>query len=245
MKIIESIRSQAIWGKLACVSAILTALSPLFLVYEHFEDPFFMWPKLAVGAIRLLVLAPGLYLAVFSLWHWHTRHRGKNSFAWLLFFACYAFLFPYLAFFLPALAYFVVHVAPDVLEVGAYRKEPTAVSVRALPKRYQYIRGALFIFGILLLTWGLAGAIAIRISHTAIFDIYYSCLRHKVGEPLSQGEADAIWTAAKVGKGFVRLLFGLACATALGCVLVLASQRLRWRLLDDEQKDELKKRIGI
>ena len=238
----------AMGWKLAFVAAVSSfATLPIWVTlhFGYFPNSFSL--PLVVPLLAILAL-PVVYLLAFSLWHWRTRYAGKHHLAWPILFVVTAWpLFstlPGSAF--TSLAYFILHILPDARGKGIYANPKplsTAFPASSLPQSYQLAQSACFVAGWTLVIGGVLFAAITCFASFAIWNIFEDALPRHVGEEISESIAAALWTVSQLAKinGLTSLLS--AIAAALGASLVYASQRLRWRLLEEQEKEELRKSI--
>jgi len=246
-----------IWWKFAIASATLDILTlPVWMCLEF--DVFGLdsligsvvrnhsplWLIIPISAVLTL---PVIYLIVFIFWHWHTRYVGQHQLAWPILFAVTIWpLFKEPGCVLTALLYFFLHVVPDIRCKGAYvsqlsvsRTQPQA----SLPKSYQLAKSACFVLGWSLVIGGLLAATIMCVAHFLIWNRLEATLPGVVGTQITDQITTILWLASQIGKitGFTSLLSVIAAA--IGAALIQVSQRMRWRLLDEQEKEELRKSI--
>lgn len=235
-------KQPSIWWRLTPFAAVFCILSIPFWAAPSLD--FIPLPELplpipAYIPLYAILLVTILYLAAFSIWHWRTRYGGRRPFAWCLFFALCAGHFA--AFCLPAVAYFFVHILSDLRSKGAYA--PTTPSsdpssFPPLPARYQYAKSSCFVLGWFLIVFGLFCATVTLVAHFMVWNVFEEAIAANVGEEITESVSSSLWVGSQAGKITNLTSFLAAVGCAIGAVLLFTSQRLRWRLLnDDERKD--------
>lgn len=237
-----------IWWKLAVASAVLDIVTIpvwIYLGLGRFPESCPIWPTVPLCGMLSL---PVIYLVVFALWHWRTRYAGKCHLAWPILFGITALplLHTLPCVVLTALVYFFLHLVPDMRSKGAYALPPTFVVVppaSPLPNNNQIAKSACFIVGWLLVIGGVfAGAITC-IAHWVIWNRFEDILPGEVGKQMTDGIAKSLYLASQIGKITVITCLLSVLAAAVGAVLIQVSQRMRWRLLDEQEKEEIRKSI--
>lgn len=223
-----------IWWKLTPIAAILTVASWVgwFYVKDHRPD----WPLWMRFSLLICIFLPNMYLSIFALWHWRTRYKGRwHPFAWAVAFVLWWT-------YLPALGYFLGEILPDMRGKGAYATPPEYPDdPPSLLKQYQYVKSVCYILGWVLLAWAFYASVTIAFAHWMMIDLFVDKLPEGVPKDISANMAKilvAFFTAQKTSFAIV----GIAgiCST-VGAILLCISQRMRWRLLDEKEKSEIKK----
>lgn len=229
----EDVREQRfnVWWKLTPLAAVLTVLTWLCLMYIKFEEPeLSLWYLLPL-CIGLLL--PNAYLSTFALWHWKTQYRGRWPFAWAIAFVLWWA-------YLPGLAYFLSYIVPELRGKDAYSKAPEAMMPPVhLPKEYRYLKSAFFVVGSFLVLWGLFATVVVAIAHWCIVPVFTDAIPQNIPEKFSQETGSALLMfSASVSVMFTTVAIS-GMATALGAILLYSSQRMRWRLLDEKDKESI------
>ena len=236
-----------IWWKLAIVSLVINIISIPFWIFLYFSTialrpiipPHLTWLLFAFFA-----LSSG-YFSVFVIWHWRTRYAGSNHLIWpilavILLWPNFVLLMSGTIFI--SLAYFFMHVFPDIRKKGAYAISPV-IEVKPpaspIPPKYQLARSACFTLGWALLILGIASALLSCWSHFVCWNALEQALPGLVGKPFTKDKSDALILASYVGKTAVLTNVVCSLGIALGGILLYISQRMRWRLLDDHEKEKL------
>jgi hypothetical protein len=241
-------RKLNIWWKLALVSAVLDVLTLPVWVFLHLGRFPESYPIPLVVPLCALLSLPVLYLTIFALWHWRTGYAGRHHLAWLILFVVTAWpLFQTLpGSVFVALAYCLVHLVPDARGRGAYATPPS-VQVRPpatpLPRSYRLAKSACFVLGWVLVVGGVLAAAITCGADILIWNNFQDTLPHETGKVLSESKASALWVACQIAKTTSVTCLLSALATALGAVLIQISQRLRWRLLDESQRQGMMESI--
>ena len=241
-----------IWWKLALVSAIINIVTfpgwvllrfggilfgDLYEEYGHYSIIFLCW----------FLVIPLVYFSVFCLWHWRTRYAGKYHIVWPIFTVVTYWpggLTTLPGSFFVAIIYFFMHILPDIRRKGAYANPPKLVidpPATPLPKKYTLLKTACFATGWSLIIIGLHAAILSCIAHFFIWGVFASRIPHLVGDPFTYKISKGLLLAVDVSK--ICVVSSLLCAitTAIGAIFIQISQRIRWRLLEEEEKKELRK----
>jgi hypothetical protein len=248
-----------IWWKLGIASAIISFVSyPAWFLFHWSDKIFPSSDKLAT------ILAPYAYIivvcfwlsgfavaffSVFCIWHWRTRYAGRNHIVWpIITVLAYwpAFINPLPASFFVAIVYFFVHILPDIRRRGTYANPAiTAIEPPAtpLPKQYKLAKSACFTIGWSLIILSLIVSIIALIASFVILNILARRLPKLVGENITKQISSALVLSTDVSKTCIVTNFLCAITAAIGAIFIQVSQRLRWRLLDEEDKKELKKNI--
>ena len=238
-----------IWWKLAFASALVDVLAMPVWIGSHFGCvPRFM-PIPAMPLVLALLALPVVYLLIFVLWHWRTRYAGRHHLAWPILFVVTSWpLFSTLpGSVFTALAYCALHLVPDARGKGAYACEvaPLTLSPPAtpLPKGYQLAKSACFVVGWALVIVGLVAAATTCVLDFMIWNVFEQTLPNQIGKEFTKAVSSTLWGAGQIAKvtGLTSLL--AVVAATVGAILIQVSQRLRWRLLDEMEKEELKKII--
>lgn len=224
-----------IWWKLTPVAAVLTVLTWFGIMYIRFEEP-----ELSLWIIFLLyagLLFPNIYLSTFSLWHWKIRYRGRWPFAWAIMFVLWWG-------YLPGLGYFLLYILPEMRGNDPYSKPPEAhAQPSPLPSKYRYVKSTCFIVGSSLLFFGVLWAIITAIAFWMMIGVCRAGLPRSVPERISADAAqalDTIFLAMALMQTYVAVA---AVCAGLGGILLCVSQRMRWRLLDQKEKETLEENI--
>lgn len=221
----------SIWWKLTPAAAILTVIGWLGWMLLRMQGPGW-WPWLLV-CIWICLFCPNMYLSAFALWHWKTRYRGRWPFAWAV-----AFIIWWA--YLPGLVYFLSYVLPELRGRDAYSKPLESYSqASALPPKYTYLKAICFVVGLFLVIFGLVAATVTLIAHFSIWNVFEDILLQQVGKRFTESMSNALWCGSQVGKVTVATSFLSALGASVGAVLLVVSQRIRWRLLDEKQKESI------
>jgi hypothetical protein len=218
-----------IWWKLTPLAAVLTVLTWLVLMYIKFEEPeLSLWHLLPIYVGLWL---PNAYLSTFALWHWKTRYQGRWPFAWAIAFVLWWA-------YLPGLAYFLSYILPELRGKDPYSKPPEALVLPdPLPQKYRYLKSAFFIIGSFLVLWGLFATVVVAIAHWCIVPVFNDAIPQNIPEKFSQETGSALLMfSTSVSVMFTTVAIS-GMATALGAILLYFSQRIRWRLLDEKEKE--------
>jgi hypothetical protein len=237
-----------IWWKIAFASAVLDVVTlPVWIALQMGRVPKSFPLALTVPLTAFLAL-PVVYLFVFSLWHWRTRYAGRHHLTWPILFVLTGW--PILST-LPgsvftSLAYFFLHLLPDARGRGIYATPPVrtlAPPASPVPKKYQLAQSACFVLGWILVIGGLFAAAETCKAHFAIWNYFDHALLREVGKELTKAKFNALWVGSQTGKITVLACLFSALASAVGAGFIYVSQRLRWRLLDEQEKEELGRSI--
>lgn len=219
-----------IWWRLCPVAALLTVAGLFGFCAIKFE-----WIELSVWLtipVYFATFLPNLYLTSFSLWHWRTRHRGAHPFGWALAFALFWA-------YLPALAYFWLHIDPDMRNRRQYSLGFSKPELPRYPQKYNILRSALFVVGGAMVFWGIFSSVTITVAHFVIFDVFDDTVMRHVGKGLTQGEVNALHISSFIHRLTMATAGISALAGSVGGLLLALSQRIRWRLLDQKEKESL------
>lgn len=250
----EKKRKLNIWWKLAVASAFINIISFPFWILLRFADVlfndeyYFEYAHYSFLIVCWLCAIPIIYFGIFCIWHWRTRYKGKNPIAWPIF--TVLTYWPGGLTFLPgsffvAIVYFFMHIIPDIRNKGPYSEKPSELeishSVAPLPKKYKLAKGACFVTGWALIILGLYTVILSTIAHFTIWDIFAQRIPHLVGEKITHQISKALLLSVDVSK--ISVVSSVLCAflTVIGAIFIQVSQKLRWRLLEEEEKEELRK----
>jgi hypothetical protein len=240
--------SSATWWKLAFVSAAIDVVTLPAWVILHFGLLSESFPIPLVVPLSAVLALPVLYLMTFAVWHWRTRYAGRHHLAWLILFVITAWpLFQTLpASVFVALAYCVVHLVPDARGRGAYATPP-APRVRPpaspLPRSYRLAKSACFVLGWVLVVGGVLAAAITCVTDIAIWNLFQDTIPNETGKVLTESKASALWVACQIAKTTSITCLLSALAAAAGAILIQISQRLRWRLLDEQDRQIIMKSI--
>jgi hypothetical protein len=220
-----------IWWKLTPLAAVLTVLTWLVLMYIKFEEPeLSLWHLLPIYVGLLL---PNAYLTTFALWHWKTRYRGRWPFAWAIAFVLWWA-------YLPSLTYFLAYILPELRENDPYSKPPEALlSPGPLPQKYRYLKSAFFIIGSFLVLWGLFATVIVAIAHWMMVPILRETIAPKIPEEFSRGTGRGLLTCTLAMSVMFTTVAISGMTTAVVAILLYFSQRMRWRLLDEKDKESI------
>jgi hypothetical protein len=226
----EQVKKQFnIWWKLTPVAAVLTVAGWLGWMFIKTLSPAW-WPWLLI-CIWLCLFCPNMYLSAFSLWHWKTRYRGRWPFAWAVAFVIWWA-------YLPSLVYFLSYVLPELRGKDAYSKPPEAYpQISQLPPKYTYLKSTCFVVGLFLVVFGLVSATVTLIAHFAIWNVFEESLPAQIGKPFTESMSNALWCGSQAGKVTVATSFICAVGAGIGAILLVVSQRIRWRLLEEQEKE--------
>ena len=244
-----------IWWKLAIASVIINILTiPLWvllrwgeilLMYQNKLMPTYAHYSLIIFCSILAI--PLVYFSVFCIWHWRTRYAGKYPLSWpILVVLTY---WPNIITTLPgsffiAIVYFFMHIIPDLKEKGVYANPPSIridSSAPKLPKSFELAKSACFTIGWALLVLSLLAASLTLKANFTIWNVIANRIPQLVGEPFSEKFAEAFIGIIEITKICVITSFLCVIGIAIGAIFIYTSQKLRWRLLEDEEKEELKK----
>ena len=221
-----------IWWKLAKISAISTIVLIVLLGYRRVEE--LDWPLWCVIVSIVFTVISNLYLSVFSLWHWKTRYKGQYPFAWCLFFV-------YCWFVVPSLVYFFSHILPDINGKGIYAKPPDIPELSSLQSKYKIVKSFCFVSGWVLICLGIIYSIRFFVAELTISDLFRDALVAHSPKDITDATAQAVIVYSRCMTFTSIMLFISSICIALGGLLIYASQRIRWRLLEEEEKEEIKK----
>jgi hypothetical protein len=237
-----------IWWKIAFIAAVFdVATLPVWIIIHFGLYGKFIPIPLLIPLFAILAL-PVAYLLIFSLWHWRTRYVGRHPLAWPILFVITAWpLFSTLpGSVFASVAYCLLNILPDARGRGAYAPSvPLALSPPAspLPANYQLAKSACFVLGWSMVIGGVLAAATTCIGVFVIWNRFEIMIPHQIGQQFTESMSSALWVGSQVAKvcGVTCLLAAIAAAG--GAVLIQISQRLRWRLLDEQDKEEIKKGI--
>lgn len=240
--------STATWWKLAFVSAAVDVVTLPIWAILHFGLLSESFPIPLVGPLCAVLALPVLYLTVFSLWHWRTRYAGRHHVAWLILFVVSAW--PLLET-LPgsvfvALAYCIVHLVPDARARGPYASPPTLrvnPPTTPLPKSYALAKSTCFVLGWALVVGGILVAAITCGVDIFIWNEWQDTIPHEIGNVLTDSKGAALWVACQIAKTTSITCLLAAIAAAVGAVLIQISQRLRWRLLEEQDRQKMMESI--
>ncbi|MCC5849537.1 MAG: hypothetical protein JJU29_15760 [Verrucomicrobia bacterium] len=232
-------KGAALWWKLAFVCAailllslplrLLTVLDFLDILYSNIAIPLFV-------PIGFLHKSLGIFLAVFCLWHWHTRHAGRYPLAWLIVFMLTSaeIFFFHVGFTFATLAYTSFHLIPDVRGRGAYAYQPSKTPPSPavpLPPRGTLAATAMQTVGWLLIVSGLGHALHQLIMANAIWTGLELAAPNHVGETFSQSHVNTLWVASQVGKSLAMASLLSVLLSALGAILIHLGRSGRAKVL--------------
>lgn len=239
-----------IWWKLAIISLVLNVIAtPFWMLLSAKNIISLIFPNLHPHQIWLLYVFFALssgYFSVFVIWHWRTRYAGRNHLVWpiLAVIAFWPNFFSLMSgtIFI-SIAYFFIHVVPDIKKKGAYASPPIiriSHPATPIPPRYQLVKSACFVLGWALIVLGLTFAALSCISHFVCWNAIEEKLPGLIGEHLTKTKCSALILASYVGK--ITVVTNVVCSIgiAIGTVLLYISPKMRWRLLDEQEKVKLK-----
>ena len=241
-------RKLSIWWKMAFASTALDVLTLPVWVSLHLGRFPESYPIPLVVPLCALLSLPVLYLTIFALWHWRTRYAGRQHLAWLILFVASAWpLFQTLpGSVFVALAYCVAHLVPDARGRGSYAAPPS-VPVRPpaspLPRDYSLAKSACFVLGWSLVVGGVIAAAITCGADILIWNNFQNTLPHETGKVLSESKASALWVASQIAKTTSVTCLLSALASTVGAVLIQISQQLRWRLLEEHERQRIMETI--
>jgi len=235
-----------LWWNLAFVAAIMCfAALPVWLLM-HFGYRFWgsSFPIPMIPPVLVVLALPVFYLTVFALWHWRTRYAGRQHIAWLILFGLSALpssiALPRVVF--VALAYSFMNLLPDALGIGAYAMAPT-VTVRPpaspLPKRFALAKSACFVIGWVLVVGGVLTAATTCITAIIVWNKMQEAIPYEVGKVLTESKGSTLWVSSQIAKASSVTSLMSVIAAAVGAALIQVSQRLRWRLLEEQDRQKL------
>jgi hypothetical protein len=240
--------SSATWWKLAFVSAAIDVVTLPAWVILHFGLLSELFPIPLIVPLCAVLALPVLYLTTFAVWHWRTRYAGRHHLAWLILFVVTAWpLFQTLpASVFVALAYCVVHLVPDAQGRGAYATPPvTRVQPPSSPppRSYRLAKSACFVLGWVLVVSGVLAAAITCVIDIAIWNTYQDTIPNETGKVLSESKGSALWVACQIAKTTSITCLLCVMAAGVGAVLIQISQRLRWRLLEEQERQKIMESI--
>ena len=194
------------------------------------------------------VTVSGTYLVVYCFWHLRTRYAGRHALSWtiLLVLTTGLVLNTFSASLIIPILYCLLHVLPDAKRKGLYATPPVfKVRARAtpLPSSYSTAKSVCFVLGWFFILAGILSTLSIHIANTLIWDAFRSALPGYVGETFTQDLVAPLEVAVTIAKimSWGGLLSTLSCG--LGAILLLISQKLRWRMMEEEELDQLRKQL--
>jgi hypothetical protein len=233
-----------IWWKFAFASAALDVLTlPVWVLLHLGRFPDSHPIPLVVPVCALLSL-PVLYLTIFALWHWRTRYAGRQHLAWLILFVISAWpLFQTLpGSVFVALVYCVVHLLPDARGRGAYAPAPRITvhpPATPFPESYRLAKSACFVLGWALVVGGVLVATITCGADILIWNRFQDIIPSETGKVLTQSKSSALWVASQIAKTTSITCLLCVMAAGVGAVLIQISQRLRWRLLEEQERQKM------
>ena len=139
-----------------------------------------------------------------------------------------------------------MHLVPDARCRGSYAIPPSVplcAPAAQLPPSYRLVKSASFVIGWAMIGGGILVAAITCGADILIWNNFQATLPRETGKVFSESEASVLWAAAQIAKTTSVTCLLSAAAAAIGAVLIQISQRLRWRLLDENEKEELRKSI--
>lgn len=233
-----------IWWKVLFISAAINIVTLPLWIMIHFQGFPESYPIPLYQPLFVILILPVIYLHIFSLWHWRTRYGGNHHIAWPILFVVTAWpLFSMLpASVFIALAYCFLNLVPDARGVGAY-KNPASPALlppaTPLPKSFQLVKSACFVLGWTMVVGGVFAALVTCLADFHIWNIFESTLPNEIGNQFTESMSNALWCASQIAKTTSLTCLLATLAAAVGAVLIQISQRLRWRLLEEQEKEEL------
>lgn len=242
-----------IWWKLAIVSLIINILTiPIWallrwgeILFPH-KDRIPSYAHYGLVVTCWLLAVPLVYFAVFCVWHWRTRYAGKNHLAWpVLVVTTY---WPNIITTLPgsffvAIVYFFMHILPDIRGKGVYANPPDLVitpPATPLPAKFQLMKSACFTIGWGIIIISLLASTTALIANFTIWNIVAKRIPSLVGHTFTEKNAMAYIGLIDITKICVITNYFFAITAVVGGIVIYISQRLRWRLLEEEEKEEIR-----
>jgi len=243
----ENMKKLSAWEKIAVTCAIVNALSlPVWISiqFKYFPDSIGNHIPTFLCAMLTLFI-PFIWFAVFNLWHWHTRYSGKHQLGWAIIFVIGAM--PFFEYFplgmLLMLAYFCMNVLPDIRGktldiIDAGNKRTVKID-----GKYQTLKSTFFISGWLSISLGFIFAIATGIITFISINKLELNSQGWEGQTITKSMIGLLWVLSQTCKIYViTALMAVILATA-GAILLYISQNMRWRLLEQKEKEDLSKGI--
>lgn len=241
-----------IWQKLAFASLAIDLIGCPALIFLNLAKDFnFMslpFPLYWIEVLSYNIIVPIWYFITFCVWHWRVRYAGARSMAWMILFLATLWIpLVHISFpcaFLVALAYFLTHIVPDIRKRGAYANPPEialAPPAPPLPRSWRHVQSACFVLGMVLIVLGVLSAIIVCIAHFVVWNIFADRIPEIVGETITRKISDAILLAVEISKVSVVTSLLASFETVIGAAFLYVSQRMRWRLLEEDEREKLRK----
>ena len=239
-----------VWWKLAILSFIVDVLTcPVWIWFGLIDSPDkYPIPLYWVVSLHFLLLLPYAYFLLFCIWHWHVRQAGCRTLTWPILFVVTCWIPSAFAHvpgpFWVALFYFFIHVLPDIRGKVRYANPPAIpppqASASPLPPKWKLLKSACFVSALALIAVCLIGSIISCIDNFIIWNILADRFRELAGESITKKMAYGLLLAVDTTKLCVVTSLILAIGATVGAALLYASQRMRWRLLEEDEKEKLR-----
>lgn len=140
-----------------------------------------------------------------------------------------------------------MHVIPDIRKKGLYANQPVIKNPSSpshqLPKYYQTIRVTCLTIGIGLLVTGVYANIVTFIGNYVVWNIFASRIKQMAGENITIKVRDALLLAVDMNLFCTLFSLLLALMAVIGAILLYISQRMKWRLMEEDEKAELREKL--
>jgi hypothetical protein len=113
------------------------------------------------------------------------------------------------------------------------------LDVLTLPRNCRLAKSACFVLGWALVVGGVLAAAVTCGDDITIWNRLQETLPHETGKVLSESSASDLWVACQIAKTTSVTCLLSALAAALGAVLIQISQRLRWRMADEQDRQRV------